>query len=133
MRKVKLLLVLSLVMCLVGCGISTDTVTQYAQTFCQTTSDRMWKQNKSFLLKHCSEDIKEDITRWFQGSNYSDNLTVRVRDLTIAETGKTVKALGLLECSNSNVQYSVILNLNFEDGKLVSFNYRSVEGMEQTN
>ncbi|MEG2263483.1 MAG: hypothetical protein RSC43_00900 [Clostridia bacterium] len=128
-RLVSVILPLVILLSLTACSVSDETIERYAKVFCQTTSDKLWQQNKDFLLKHSTEDMQEELTNWFEGTNYFDSLSVKLRDITTTTEGKETKSLALLECSNDSTNYFVILNLTFTGDKMSDFEYQSVSNM----
>ncbi len=99
----------------------------YANTFSRTWSDKQWQSNKDYLLKHASDDMKSELTGWFEGVNYAKDLNVKMRSINISETGNTAEVMYLAQYNENNTQYMMMGILSFTDGKLVQFSIETLE------
>ncbi len=117
---------------LVGCSVKVDadSAARYAQTFCQTTSERMWLTNKSYLLKNVSEELEPVLEAWFNGSNYSDKMRVSIKSQHTDIVNGTGTAMMLISCSNDNLSYWVVMTLTYSKNVLVDFTYKSIDQMQ---
>lgn len=117
---------------LTSCGaISPEDVKGYAQTFCMTTNADMWEKNQKYLTSGVSEDLETKITNWFDGANYSDRMSVIIKEYSDNISGGSGKAILLLSCSNDSLSYWVVMTLSYEKGILVDFTYQSIDEMSE--
>ena len=114
----------------VSCAkVDSNYAIEYAQAFCQTTSDKVWQANKSYLTKNVSDEIETRLTDWFEGSNYSDGLRVSVKSSTSTIVDGTGTSMILLSCSSDYLSYWVVMTLEFQNNTLVDFTYKSIDQM----
>ncbi len=131
-KLISILVCLVLAFTLASCSatVDADTAARYAQTFCQTTSARMWSANKSFLLKNVSEELEPRLEAWFDGSNYSDKMRVSVKSQHSDIVNGTGDTILLISCSNDNLSYWVVMTLSYSKNVLIDFTYKSIDQMQ---
>lgn len=130
LKRIALALCALTCLTLVGCAkVDSNYAIEYAQAFCQTTSDKMWQSNKSYLTKNVSDDVKERLETWFEGSNYSDGLRVSVKSATSTIIEGTGESMILLSCSSDYLSYWVVMTLEYQNNILVDFTYKSIDQM----
>lgn len=129
-KKISLFLCAFACLALTGCTrVDSNYAIEYAQAFCQTTSDKVWKANKSYLTKHVSEEVADRLEYWFDGSNYSDGLHVSVKSSTSTIQNGTGESMILLSCSSDYLSYWVVMTLTYDNNVLVDFSYKSIDQM----
>lgn len=130
LKRIALALCALTCLAFVGCAkVDSNYAIEYAQAFCQTTSDKVWQANKSYLTKNVSDEIETRLTDWFEGSNYSDGLRVSVKSSTSTIVDGTGTSMILLSCSSDYLSYWVVMTLEFQNNTLVDFTYKSIDQM----
>lgn len=131
-RFLAIVLACTLLLSLTSCGsLSPEDVKGYAQTFCRTTNSDMWNRNKAFLTSGVSEEMEARVISWFDGANYSDQMSVVIKEYSDDISSGSGTAMLLLSCSNDSLSYWVVMTLTYEKGMLFDFTYQSIDQMSE--